>query len=57
MKFDFKVKIFCIIQVVPILADNPQHNCSETDSRPLDELLAFIEGDEEGEGAESRPSP
>ncbi|CAI8016362.1 hypothetical protein GBAR_LOCUS10037, partial [Geodia barretti] len=29
---------------------NPQHNCSETDSRPLDELLAFIEGDEEGEG-------
>ncbi|CAI7991148.1 hypothetical protein GBAR_LOCUS632 [Geodia barretti] len=29
---------------------NPQHNCSETDSRPLDEQLAFIEGDEEGEG-------
>ncbi|CAI8050309.1 hypothetical protein GBAR_LOCUS27640 [Geodia barretti] len=36
---------------------NPQHNCSETDSRPLDELLAFIEGDERGEGAESCPSP
>jgi hypothetical protein len=29
---------------------NPQHDNSETDSRPLDELLAFIEGDEEGEG-------
>ena len=38
------------IRVLPILADNPQHNCSETDSRPLDEQLAFIEGDEEGEG-------
>ena len=36
--------------MLPILADNPQHNCSETHSRPLDELLAFIEGDEEGEG-------
>ena len=32
--------------MLPIL----QHNCSETDSRPLDELLAFIEGDKEGEG-------
>ena len=36
--------------MLPILADNPQHDNSETDSRPLDELLAFIEGDEEGEG-------
>ena len=36
--------------MLPILADNPQHNCSETDSRPLDELLAFVEGDERGEG-------
>ena len=37
--------------MLPILADNPQHDNSETDSRPLDELLAFIEGDEEGEGS------
>ena len=39
-----------VIMQVSILADNPQHDNSETDSRPLDELLAFIEGDEEGEG-------
>ena len=39
-----------VIIQVSILTDNPQHDNSETDSRPLDELLAFIEGDEEGEG-------
>ena len=50
MKFELKLKKVCIKQVLPILADNPQHVNSETDSRPLDELLAFIEGDEEGEG-------
>ena len=27
-----------------------QHSGCETDSRPLDDLIAFIEGDEEGEG-------
>ena len=35
----------------PPHADGPTHNSSETDRRPLDELLAFIEGPhEDGEG-------
>ena len=36
-------------------ADNPQHNSSEADSRSLDQLLAFIQGGEEGEGGGVSP--